>query len=146
MPRILIAADAQWLVDDVTATLSGPDTEVVEVRSGGDVLPWLQDNHADIVILDLQIRNMGALAVCQELRLEEASGRLDRVPVLILLDRRPDVFMARRVDAQGWLIKPLDPIRLRRAVGAVLAGGTYYDQSFAPTPLVVAPGAAAGHA
>ena len=47
------------------------------------------------------------------------------MPVLMLLDRRPDVFLARRSGAEGWLVKPLDPLRLRRAVTALLDGGTY---------------------
>ena len=31
--------------------------------------------------------------------------------------------MARRSGAEGWILKPLDPIRLRKAVAALLAGG-----------------------
>ncbi|HET6793855.1 MAG TPA: response regulator [Acidimicrobiales bacterium] len=135
--RILVAADAHWITDEVSAALSGEGTEVVEVTQGAAVLPWLMENDADLVILDLQIGNMGAIAVCQDLRLEESADRLDRVPVLILLDRRADVFLARRVDADGWLVKPLDPIRLRRAYSALMADGTYYDPSFAPSPIAV---------
>jgi DNA-binding response OmpR family regulator len=137
--RILIAADGAWVVDEVTAAVAGPDTEVVAVTRGLAVLPWLEENEADLIVLDLQIGNMGGMAVCQELRLEEGAGRRDRRPVLMLLDRRADVFLARRVDAEGWLIKPLDPIRLRRALTALLAGGTYYDSSFAPDPVLAPP-------
>ncbi|HZT66664.1 MAG TPA: response regulator [Acidimicrobiales bacterium] len=137
MPCIVIAADARWVVDEVQAALSGPDTDVIEIGHGAAVLPWAKENVADLVILDLQIGNMGGMAVCQELRLEETAGRLERVPVLMLLDRRADVHLARRVDAEGWLIKPLDPIRLRRAIRILLDGGTYYDASYAPTPIMV---------
>lgn len=143
MPRIVIAADGRWVVDEVVAALPGPDHEVVEIQRGLAVRPWLEENHADLVVLDLQIGSMGGMAVCQELRLEEDAGRLDRFPVLMLLDRRADVFLARRVDAEGWLIKPLDPIRIRRAVTALLSGGTYYDTSYAPNPIVTAPSVAA---
>lgn len=139
MTRIVIAADAHWVVEEVAAAISGPDCEVVEITRGLAVLPWLQENHADLVVLDMQIGNMGGTAVCQELRLEEGAGRLERFPALILLDRRPDVFLARRVDAEGWLVKPLDPIRLRRAITALLGGGTYYDTSYAPNPVVATP-------
>jgi hypothetical protein len=55
----------------------------------------------------------------------------------MLLDRRPDVFLARRSSAEGWLVKPLDPIRLRRAVQALLTDGTFYDDSFTPVPVLV---------
>ena len=136
VPRIVIAADGRWVVDEVVAALPGPDHEVVEIQRGLAVLPWLEENEADLVVLDLQIGNMGGMAVCQELRLEEDAGRLERIPVLMLLDRRADVFLAKRVDAQGWLVKPLDPIRVRRAVTALLEGGTYYDSSYAPNPIL----------
>ena len=78
-------------------------------------------------IFDLQIGSMGGMAVTMALRLDESSGRLPHVPVLMLLDRVADVHLARRSGADGWLVKPLDPLRLRRAVRAVLDGGTYHE-------------------
>ena len=45
----------------------------------------------------------------------------------MLLDRVADVHLAQRCGADGWLVKPLDPLRLRRAVQAVAAGGTYHE-------------------
>lgn len=139
MPRILIAADGHWMVDKVVAALPGSDFEVVEISRGLAVLPWLQENEADLIVLDMQIGSMGGIAVCQELRLEENAGRLDRIPVMVLLDRRADVFLAKRIDAEGWLVKPLDPIRIRRAITTLLGGGTYYDPSWAPNPILTAP-------
>ena len=50
----------------------------------------------------------------------------------MLLDRRADVFLARRSGADGLLVKPLDPIRLGRAVQALLDGGTYEDEAYRP--------------
>jgi hypothetical protein len=47
------------------------------------------------------------------------------------------VFLARRSGAEGWLVKPLDPIRLRRATAALLDGGTYEDDSYQPVPVLV---------
>jgi DNA-binding NarL/FixJ family response regulator len=55
--------------------------------------------------------------------------------VLILLDRRADVFIAKECDAEGWLVKPLDPLRLRKAAAALLDGGTYFDESYKPVTL-----------
>jgi len=93
-------------------------------------------------VLDLQIGNMGGMATCVHLRLEADAGRLPAVPVLMLLDRRADVFLARRSGADGFLLKPLDSIRIRKAVEAVLAGGTYEDPTGAPVATEV-PGPAA---
>ena len=137
MPDVIVAADAPWVVEDVRSVLSGPTDTVRIVTAGGLVLPAVEADKPDLVILDLQIGSMGAIAVCMDLRLEEGAGRLDHVPVLVLLDRRADVFLARRVEADGWLIKPLDPIRLRKAIRALLAGNTYEDPTRRP-PTVAA--------
>ena len=94
----------------------------------------------DLVIVDMQMGNMGGMAVCLELRLQESYGALDHIAVLMLLDRRPDVFLARRSGAEGWLVKPLDPLRLRRAVTALLDDGTYSDDSYIPVPVLVGAG------
>lgn len=144
MPEIVIAADARWVVEEVSAALSGPDCHVVAIERGLAVLPYLHEHDVDLVVLDLQIGSMGGMAVCQEIRLDERAGRLERVPVLMLLDRRADVFLAKRVDAEGWLVKPMDPIRLRRAISALMEGGTYYDPSYAPVPVLVPPPAHPG--
>jgi DNA-binding response OmpR family regulator len=139
MPDVLIATDAPWLDSELRAVLARPDTTIRSVQRGADVLPGLKEQLADLVILDLQIGNMGGMAICHQLRLEEGAGRLDHSAILMLLDRRADVFLARRTAADGWLVKPLDPIRLRRATAKLLAGGTYYDSSYQPHPVLVEP-------
>jgi DNA-binding NarL/FixJ family response regulator len=102
-------------------------------------LSKVADEIPDLVVVDLQMGNMGGMAVCLELRLEESYGKLGHIPVLMLLDRRADVFLARRSGAEGWVVKPLDPIRLRRAVGSLLDGGTYFDESYQPLSIVPTP-------
>lgn len=109
------------------------------VSTGARVLPAVRRRAPDLVILDLQIGNMGGMAVCLDLRLEESAGRLGHIKVIMLLDRRADVFLARRSGAEGWIIRPLDPIRLRRGTQTVLDGDTYYDESYKPTPVRVVP-------
>jgi len=135
---VLVASDAEWIIDDVRAAVGGPDITLRSVRSGVDVLPAVQQRVPDLVILDLQIGNMGGMAACLNLRLEESADRLPHVPVLMLLDRRADVFLARRSEAEGWILKPLDAIRLRKAVRLLLAGERYEDATNAPVPLTVA--------
>lgn len=127
MPTVLLATDADWIRDEVESALGDEQTTVVTVRSGAEVIGAVAEVKPDLVVLDLQIGNMGGMAACMALRLEESGGRLPHVPVLMLLDRVADVFLAQRSGAEGWLIKPLDSFRLRRAATALLAGGAFVE-------------------
>ena len=128
MPRVLLATDADWIHEDVDAAIAGDDIEVLRVSQGGDVLPAIKAGLPDLVILDLQIGNMGGMATCMEIRLDESVGRIDySVPVLMLLDRDADIFLAERCAPDGWLVKPLASFRLRRAATALLAGNTWTE-------------------
>jgi DNA-binding response OmpR family regulator len=124
---ILIATDADEVFDEVDAALADGTTDVQRVHAGREVLPAVIEAAPELVVLDLQIGNMGGVATCLGLRNEESFDRIEPQRVLILLDRRADVFIARRAGADGWLIKPTNPLRLRRAAEAVLAGGTYTE-------------------
>ncbi len=137
VPRVLIVSDAANVRADVRSVLAGPPGDVHELDSGAQAAAEVKTQPPDLVVLDLQIGNMGGMATCLDLRLEESAGRLPHVPVLMLLDRRADVFLARRSAAEGWVVKPLDPIRLRGAIQAILAGGTYEDTSYQPSPILV---------
>ncbi|MGH8998351.1 MAG: response regulator [Acidimicrobiia bacterium] len=113
---MLVASDANWVRDHVRAALVGPNFEVVEATRGQDVRQMVAAEGPDLVVVDLQIANMGGMAVSLDLRLEESAGRLTRVPILLLLDREADRFLARRSQADAMLVKPVDPGTLRRAV------------------------------
>ena len=127
MPRVLLATDADWIHEDIDAALAGDDIEVLRVREGVEVLPTVHELEPDLVVLDLQIGNMGGMAACMSIRLDESVGKLEHVPVLILLDRDVDAFLAHRAEADGWIVKPLDAFRLRRAATALLAGEPYHE-------------------
>jgi DNA-binding response OmpR family regulator len=124
---VLLATDADRIHDELDAALGDEQTTIHGVRAGREVVPAVGELDPDLVVLDLQIGNMGGMATCMSLRLEEGAGRLARRPVLMLLDRRDDIFLARRCDADGWVLKPLDALRLRRAADALLEGGEFHD-------------------
>ena len=125
--HILIATDADWIVDEVTAALGGPGTSFTVVREGRAVAKVVGEREPDLVITDLQVGTMGGMAITLSLHLDESAGSLPHVPVVMLLDRSADVYLARRSDAEGWLVKPLDALRLQRAAQAAMAGRTYHE-------------------
>jgi DNA-binding response OmpR family regulator len=120
MTTILVAADAKWVRDQVRAAFMSPGQEVVEVTRGQDVRATFDEIEPDLVILDMQIGNMGGIAVAIDLRLEESADRLDHATILLLLDREADEFLARRADVDMILVKPVDAGVLRRAAKRLL--------------------------
>ena len=118
----LVSTDADYVVNDVTAALGGPDVSFTIVREGRAVATVVGERTPDLVILDLQIGSKGGMAVTMDLRLDASAGMAPEVKVLMLLDRQADVHLAKRCAADGWLVKPYDPLTLKRAVKAALAG------------------------
>jgi len=139
VPEILVVTDSERVFDQVSAAVEEPGAKLRWARSGPGVLPSLQESPADLVVSDLQVGSMGGYAIAMDLKLEAGAGRLAPVPVLLLLDRRADVFLAKRTGVEGWVVKPLDPLRLRAAVDALLAGRSYYDDLLVPAPLDLLP-------
>ena len=142
MPDVLVVSDSEALREEVRSAIVDTDITVRELTHGAEVLPAVKEKAPDLAVLDLQIGKMGGMATCLDLRLEEGVGRLPHVPVLMLLDRRADVFLARRSNADGWVVKPLDPIRLGRAIRTLLSGGTYEDEAYRPPTVSLEPGGA----
>ena len=121
MPTVVVASDAKWVRDHVRTALSGPGFQIIEVERGRDVRQVVGEQEPDLVIVDLQIANMGGMAVSLDLRLEESGDRLPHVPILLLLDREADKFLGRRSTVDAMLVKPIDPGTLRRTVKTLLA-------------------------
>lgn len=112
--------------------LEGPEVVIEEASSGPEVLRRVRNGGIDLVVTDLQIGAMGGMAICMELRHDESYLVGEPTSVLMLLDRRADVFLARRAGADGYLVKPLDPQRVRAAVRTLLSGEEYDDDFLRP--------------
>jgi DNA-binding response OmpR family regulator len=120
--HILVATDAEYVVNDVTSALSSPDTRFTICSEGREISRLVAKGDVDLAILDLQIGSKGGMAVCMDLRLDESAGRVPAVKVLMLLDRKADVHLAKRSAADAHLMKPFDPLALQRAVRLAIDG------------------------
>jgi DNA-binding response OmpR family regulator len=134
---VLLASDLASLRRELETMLSGPDISIEQASSGLETIERVKLGGIDLVVVDLQIGSMGGMAITMELRNLESYGGAESVAVLMLLDRRPDVFLARRAGADGFVVKPLDPLRMRGAVRALLRGESYEDESLRPATVRV---------
>ncbi len=115
-----MAAEASWIRNQVQVAFVEPGQRLIEVQRGQDVRNAVEEYEPSVVILDMQIGNMGGIAVALDLRLEAGEGRIPETLILLLLDREADRFLAKRADVDAVLVKPVDAGRLRRAVKNLL--------------------------
>ena len=121
MTQVLLATDADWLYDEVSAALAEPGTTVSRIREGRDVSDAVSQLQPDLVMLDLQIGNMGGVAACLAVRQREEMGDIEPRPVALLLDREVDTFLANEARADTHLVKPLNAFQILRAVESLVA-------------------------
>lgn len=131
MISVLIATDSQTVFERVVSMLPS-SIQPIHARSGQEAVAMSRAQQFDLVICDMQIGAMGGIAICSELKLDESVDTTIDTPVLMMLDRRADVFLARRSGAEGWIVKPLDAIRLKKAITSLSSGGTFHDATDQP--------------
>ena len=80
VPDVLLATDADWILDEVDAALAdGPTGRAPGARRASTCRRAVAELDPDLVMLDLQIGNMGGMATCMAIRHEEGAGRLPHV-------------------------------------------------------------------
>lgn len=118
-----MATDADWVAEEVSSALLGAGIQVSRIRSGRELAVALGEVSPDLVVLDMQIGSKGGFACCMDLRQDIEAGRVPEVAILMLLDREADEFLAQQSGADGWVVKPLNPLVLKRTADGLLAGG-----------------------
>lgn len=82
-----------------------------EAEHGMAALDWLQKNHADIMLLDIQMPGMDGLEVAAKVR------QLENPPVIIFCTAYDEYALeAFRVQALDYILKPVSPEELTRAL------------------------------
>jgi CheY-like chemotaxis protein len=123
MPKVLLVADASWVRNQVAAALNDQGTEVREVTDPRAVVDEVVDFEPDVIIIDMQIGSMGGMAVARAVRNAEYESSLADIPLILLLDRAADAFLAKRASAHAWLTKPITAQDLRATLDRVQGAG-----------------------
>lgn len=120
MPTILLVADAVWIVNDVLASLADQSYQLSHLDDPRQITDRVTTEKPDVVLVDLQVGSMGGMAVCREVR---STGE-GAPPVILLLDRDADSFLAGRSGAVASVRKPFSSSSLRAAIAAAVGAGT----------------------
>lgn len=102
---LLLTADIS-LAEQINDYMHRQGIEVSTLSHRIDVLDWLEDNHPDIVVIDYQLPDADALAMCQVFREPPTIGYL---PILVLVDNleRQEELALRLSGADDYLNKPI---------------------------------------
>jgi DNA-binding response OmpR family regulator len=94
-----------------------PEVRVVEVATQPAVLSAMDAGGIDLAILDGEAVP-GGMGLCRQLKDEV----FDCPPVLVLIGRRDDAWLATWSRADGVVGHPIDPMRLPEVVAGLLRG------------------------
>jgi CheY-like chemotaxis protein len=118
---VLIAADDAALRAGLRLLLEGQGMTCAEAENGGEALDLARSSRPRCVLLDLTIPGLDGLTVARRLRADPRT----RTARIHCLTGRSDPAVrqqARGAGCEGFLLKPVDPDTLLRAVGAWAAG------------------------
>jgi two-component system, NarL family, invasion response regulator UvrY len=127
--KILIVDDHP-IVRDGLRRLLGAETaaEVWEAASGREALGGFRGQRPDLVILDLNLPDIGGLEIIARLRAVDPGAR---ILVLSMHEDRIHVTRALQAGAAGYVSKNIPPDELLRAVRRVAGGRTYVEREIA---------------
>jgi DNA-binding response OmpR family regulator len=120
MSDILVVADETWVLNDVRAALSEPRYSLHEITDPREVTDRIETTLPDAVVVDMQIGSMGGMAVTRAVRDAAAVEGVTAPPIILLLDRDADAFLAGRSGAVAWVRKPFPAHELRAAIDGAL--------------------------
>jgi two-component system response regulator MprA len=120
--RVLLAEDDRATRESLVRALELDGYAVRAVNDGAAVLDAFDEEHPDLLLLDLMMPNVDGLTVCRRLR-----SRQDRTPILIATARTEvsDRVSGLDAGADDYLPKPFDLDELLARVRALLRRATY---------------------
>jgi len=118
MASVLLVEDELTLARQVRRALELSGHEVSVVESGGGVLPALEADPPDLVLLDLRLPDASGLDVLRDIR-----RQFGDLPVVLMTaySSVEDAVEAMRRGASDYLAKPLDLEKLRQLVDRLIS-------------------------
>jgi two-component system, chemotaxis family, chemotaxis protein CheY len=123
MPAILVVDDSKVMRDMIVACLRAiPDTNFGHASSGLEAIERLSLSSFDLMVLDLNMPDIGGIEVLEFVR---AQDTLQSLPVLIVTTRGDDQSRERvlQAGATSFLAKPFTPDSIIAEVRAILPEG-----------------------
>lgn len=121
--RVLLVSTNPRITAEVETALAGKgDVELLEVRTPERALQQLEDvGGFGVVLADADTAPTGGFSLARDVKAREQMG-MDMPPVILLIARDDDRFLAKWSQADAYLRKPPDPFDLSEVIDALLEG------------------------
>jgi DNA-binding response OmpR family regulator len=128
MAHILVVEDDPDIADLIVHYLQNAAHSTTRLSSGADVMPHLQKQPADLVILDIMLPGMDGMAVCEALRRNASTSHL---PIIMLTARGDEADRVAGLErgADDYVTKPFSPRELVARVSARLRRPSSTDRT-----------------
>lgn len=115
-PKIMIVEDEPAIADTIRYSLNTDGFETVCFNSGGPVIPHLDREPVDLIILDIGLPDINGFELCKEIR------KTHFIPIIFLTARADEVdrVVGLEIGGDDYVIKPFSPRELSARVKAVL--------------------------
>lgn len=112
--RILVVDDDPGIVHLIVTMLEKEGYHLVAAHTGQDALQIIEDQHPDLMLLDLAMPGFSGVEVLEEVRRREQDAGAERLPVLLLTAHAQSYFLSQQsaLDADGSISKPVSKRKL----------------------------------
>ncbi len=102
--KICLITDNTWVKDSLV--------KLIDFECNFTHLENVEDVNIsfDFIFVDMQVNNNGGPSIIREL---SRDNKFSNSKKILLIDREADVFQAKRVSADGYLLKPIDKTNLK---------------------------------
>ncbi len=124
--RLICVDDEKLLLEDNVAVCEElPEVEkAFGFNRAMDALNWLDENEADIALLDIDMPDMSGLTLAQKIKEKHPD-----MPIIFLTGYAQYAVEAFQLHASGYLLKPLDVENLRKEINYALGQSSHQNHA-----------------
>ena len=114
--KILVVDDETLLVKGIRFNLQNEGYEVITGSDGLEAVQLVQEQHPDLVVLDVMMPNMDGMTACAKIR------EFSDIPIILLTAKTDDMdkLMGFDFGADDYLTKPFNILELKARIRALL--------------------------
>lgn len=128
--KLVIADDHPVIINGLKTVLHEHDEILIvaEVNNGIELIKFIEDNSADVVLMDVNMPEMNGIEACKHLTENQSD-----IKVLAFSQYKESRFVKRilKCGAKGYLLKDSPVGEIIQAIKEVYSGGTYLSNGIA---------------